>query len=170
MKLLKISFLIWMGLTFVNLQAQDKSERPSPPKTTTANVNGAQITIEYSSPAVKGRTIWGDLVPFETIWRTGANEATTLTTDKDISIGGKPLKAGKYSLFTIPSKNEWTIIINSVWDQWGDYNYDPSKDVLRFKASSYPLDEQLERLLIVVSPSGKVEIKWDELGVSFDIK
>lgn len=170
MKALKISFIMFMGLVCFNLQAQDKSQRPSPPKTSTANVNGAQITIDYSAPGVKGRTIWGDLVPYGTTWRTGANEATTITTDKDITIDGKKLKAGKYSLFTIPNKNEWTIIINSVWDQWGDYNYDSSKDVMRFKAHPYVLEEPQEMLLIDVNDSGNVSIQWDRLGVNFQIQ
>ena len=169
MKTLKISLLIFVSLLFVNLQAQDKKDRPSPPKSTTDNINGAQVTIDYSSPAVKDRTVWGDLVPYGVTWRTGANEATTLTTDKDIQIEGKTLKAGKYSLFTIPGEKEWTFIINSVWDQWGDYNYDSSKDVMRFTAIPYAIDDFRERLNIDIS-KGRVDVKWADLGVGFTIK
>src|SRR5690554_3410529 len=88
MKTLKISLILFVSLLCINLQAQDKKDRPSPPKVATATINGAQVTIDYSSPAVKGRTIWGDLVPYGVTWRTGANEATTLTTDKDIKVEG----------------------------------------------------------------------------------
>lgn len=170
MKLLKLSLFIFLGLVCANLQAQDKSSRPSPPKSSSAVVNDAQITIDYSSPGVKGRTIWGDLVPYNQVWRTGANEATTFTTDKDIAIAGKQLKAGKYSLFTIPAENEWTIILNDVWDQWGDYNYEASKDVMRFSAKPYALEEPEERLSIEVNKDGRVTIKWDRVGVSFSIQ
>jgi|SRR5690554_3359476 len=170
MKTLKISLVLFVSLLFINLQAQDKKDRPSPPKSTTAVINGAQVTIDYSSPAVKGRTIWGDLVPYGVTWRTGANEATTLTTDKDIKVEGKTLKAGKYSLFTIPGEKEWTFIINSVWDQWGDYNYDASKDVMRFTAAPYKLDEPQERMSIDVNSNGRVDVKWSDLGVGFTIK
>ena len=170
MKTLKISLVLFLSLLFVNLQAQDKKDRPSPPKSTTANINGAQVTIDYSSPAVKGRAVWGDLVPYGVTWRTGANEATTLTTDKDIKIEGKTLKAGKYSLFTIPGEKEWTFILNSVWDQWGDYNYDASKDAMRFSAAPYKLDESQERLSIDVNDKGRVDVKWADLGVGFTIK
>lgn len=169
MKTLKISLVLFVSLLFINLQAQDKQDRPSPPVSTTANINGAQVTIDYSSPAVKGRTIWGDLVPYGVTWRTGANEATTLTTDKDVMIEGKTLKAGKYSLFTIPGEKEWIFIINSVWDQWGDYNYDASKDVMRFNATPYKLDDFRERLNIDIE-KGRVEVKWGDLGVGFTIK
>src|SRR5258705_13398511 len=91
----------------------DKSSRPSPPATATGKVNGATITINYSSPSVKGRKIWGALVPYDKVWRAGANEATIFETDKDIKIEGKPLHAGKYSLYAIPGEKEWTFIFNS---------------------------------------------------------
>src|SRR5690554_6161681 len=170
MRLLKTSLILIVSMLCINLQAQEKSDRPSPPKTASATVNGTDVTIDYSSPAVKGRTVWGDLVPYGTTWRTGANEATTLTISDDVEIDGQVLKAGKYSLFTIPGEKEWTFIINSVWDQWGDYNYEVSKDVMRFKAEPYKLDKAQERLIFEISNSGKVEVKWDNLGVGFNIK
>jgi hypothetical protein len=96
-------------LLFVGLSAcaqGDKSSRPSPPATATGKVGGANITINYSSPSVKGRKIWGDLVPYGKVWRAGANEATTFETDKAITVEGKNLPAGKYSLFALPGENE----------------------------------------------------------------
>ena len=91
----------------------DKSKRPSPPETASGTVAGATITINYSSPSVKGRKIWGGLVPYDKVWRAGANEATTFETNKSIKIEGKELPAGKYSLFATPGENEWTVILNS---------------------------------------------------------
>ena len=92
---------------------EDKSKRPSPPATATGTVNGATITIDYSSPAVKGRKIWGGLVPYDKVWRAGANEATLFTTSKDILVEGKKLPAGKYSLYAIPGEKDWVIVFNS---------------------------------------------------------
>src|ERR1700740_1063096 len=90
------------------LSAQgDKSTRPSPPATATGKVNGATITIDYSSPAVKGRKIWGELVPYDKVWRTGANEATLFKTDKKIKVEGKSLPAGRYSVYTVPGEKAW---------------------------------------------------------------
>ena len=170
MKLFKTSMILFVSLLCINLQAQDKKDRPSPPKTATANVNGKEVIIEYSAPAVKGRTIWGDLVPYGKTWRTGANEATTLTISKDAKIDGEILKAGKYSLFTIPGEKEWTFIINSVWDQWGDYNYDASKDVMRFTSKPRELNEAQERLIFEISDAGMVEVKWDKIAAGFKIE
>ena len=110
-------------------------EKASPAKTAEGLVNGATITIHYSSPAVKGRTIWGDLVPFGKVWRAGANEATTFETNKDIKVEGKDLPAGKYSFFIIPGETQSTFIFNSETGQWGT-NYDESKDVLRVQVPS----------------------------------
>lgn len=148
---------------------EDKSQRPSPPKTATAMVDGGKVTIDYSTPGVKGRTIWGDLVPYDKVWRTGANEATTLTVEKDVEVEGKPLKAGKYSLFTIPGKKEWTFIINSTWDQWGAYNYDSAKDVMRFTVEPEKSDQFYERMTFNIDDDGDVDLYWDNLEVSFDI-
>src|SRR5215831_9717857 len=106
-----ISSMIWAQ--------SDKSKRPSPPATATGKVMGATIAIDYSSPSVKGRKIWGGLVPYDKVWRTGANEATLFSTDKEIKVEGKPLPAGKYSLYTIPGEKEWVIILNSQTGQWG---------------------------------------------------
>src|SRR5258707_15840760 len=91
----------------------------SPPAKAEGKVGGASITIAYSSPSVKGRKIWGDLVPYGKAWRAGANEATIFQTDKDIKVDGKELKAGKYSLFIVPGEKEWEFILNSETGQWG---------------------------------------------------
>jgi hypothetical protein len=156
-------------MTFVG-HAQDKSDRPSPPQTAEATVKGTKVLIDYSSPAAKGRDLYGDLVPYGKIWRTGANEATTVTVDKDVKIGGKTLKAGKYALFTIPGENDWEIIINSEWDQWGAYNYDASKDVLRTSVKPMKTDSNVESLRFNIDEGGLVVMAWGDTQVPFKIE
>lgn len=146
-----------------------KEERPSPLKMTTGMIDGVKITINYGSPAVKGRQIWGALVPYNEIWRTGANEATNIEFSKDVLIEGQELKAGKYGLFTIPGENEWTIIFNSVWDQWGAYDYDASKDVLRIKVVPKTHEPLAERLDFVIGKNG-ISLVWEKLEVYFSVK
>jgi hypothetical protein len=152
----------------------DKSKRPSPPATATGTVKGANITINYSSPSVKGRKIWGDLVPYDKVWRTGANEATIFQTDKDIKVEGKELKAGKYSLYTIPGEKEWVIIFNSQVGQWGitrsgETTEDPTKDVLRVTVKSKDSDEFNEQMKIAVEKK-EFTIYWEKLKVPVSIK
>jgi len=153
-------------LSAFSLIAQKKRE--SPPTTAKATVNGTEITINYSSPSVKGRTIWGGLVPYGKVWRTGANEATTIEVSADIAVGGNLLKKGKYSLFTIPGKDEWIIIINSNPGQWGAFSYDKSKDVMRL--TSKPTEnEAMESFTISISESGTVSLVWDKIKADFKI-
>ncbi|MHB8208478.1 DUF2911 domain-containing protein [Mucilaginibacter sp.] len=140
----------------------------SPRDSVSGKIGDATITINYGSPSVKGRKIWGGLVPYNAVWRTGANEATRFTTDKDITVEGKTLPAGTYGFFAIPGEKSWTIIFNSVANQWGAFKYDASKDVLRVTAT--PATEKMhERLIYKVKPQGFVLI-WDELKVPVSIK
>lgn len=147
---------------------EDKSSRPSPPKEAAGQIAGIDIKIDYSSPAVKGRTIWGDLEPYGEVWRTGANEATTIEVSQDVSIEGQTLAAGRYALFTIPNKDKWTVIFNTEADQWGDYNYDEDKDALRVEVVPSALKEQIERLEFMVR-EGDVALRWDRLEVAFKV-
>ena len=103
----------------------------SPPATATGKIGAATVTIVYSQPSARGRKIMGGLVPYGEVWRTGANEATTIEFDKPVKIEGKDLAAGKYALFTIPGENEWTIIINKDVKQWGAFKYKQEDDILR---------------------------------------
>lgn len=135
-------------------------ENASPAKTAEGTVNGAKISIKYGSPAVKGRTIWGDLVPFGEVWRAGANEATIFETDKDITVQGKDLPAGKYSFFIIPGESESTFIFNSETGQWG-LTYDEKKDVLRVPVQSQEAPSMEERLVYEVTKDG-FEMRWAE--------
>ncbi len=147
---------------------EDKSSRPSPPKEAIGQIGGIDIKIDYSSPAVKGRTIWGDLEPYGEVWRTGANEATTIEVSQDVTIEGQTLPAGRYALFTIPNKDKWTVIFNTEADQWGDYNYDEEKDALRVEVVPSALEEQIERLEFMVR-EGDVALRWDLLEVAFKV-
>src|SRR6476659_2856969 len=119
---MKLSLLLLLTsfLSFSAADLQAQAQRASPKLTSKGEIkHGANLTITYGSPSVKGRKIWGGLVPYDKVWRAGANEATQIETDKDLVVEGKKLPAGKYSLYTIPGENEWQIIINSQTGQWG---------------------------------------------------
>ncbi|MBL7816267.1 MAG: DUF2911 domain-containing protein [Saprospiraceae bacterium] len=166
----KLFILIASILVTSLAMAQDGKSKPSPAAIATGKIGDKTITITYAQPAVKGREIWGKLVPYNQVWRTGANEATTFEVDKDVKIEGQDLKAGKYSLFTIPTEGgEWTIIFNSVIKQWGAYSYDASKDVLRVKVKSAKSENLVERLTFNVA-SDSVILTWEKLSVSFKVQ
>ncbi len=162
------------GLFIASLAlGQDKASRPSPPAQATGKVGAATITIDYSSPSVKGRKIFGGLEPYGKAWRAGANEATIFQTDKDITVGGTPVKAGKYSLFAIPGENEWTVILNSETGQWGvkrggDANFDPAKNVASVKVKPKKSALQ-EKLVYEVNASGFV-LRWENTEVPVSVK
>jgi hypothetical protein len=152
----------------------DKSQRPSPPATATGKSGGATVTINYSSPAVKGRKVWGELVPYDKVWRAGANEATLFETDKDIKVEGKTLAKGKYSLYAIPGEKEWTIIFNSATGQWGinrdgSTTEDPAKDVLRVMVKPAKSAAAHERLAYTVDQKG-FALEWENLKVPVSLK
>jgi hypothetical protein len=163
-KMLLLSFaLLAATLTF----AQDAA-KPSPPAKAEGKIGGNAITINYSQPAVKGRKIWGDLVPFDQVWRTGANNATTITVSKDLKIGDKTLPAGRYGLFTIPTATTWTIIFNKEADQWGAYDYKEKKDALRVTTKSAKSDVFNERLTFAVKEKS-INLMWENLVVTLDV-
>ncbi len=162
------AFALLIGSS-IGVNAQDKMAKKSPMQTTEANVGDAKVTISYSAPSVRGRTIYGELVPFGKVWRTGANEATTIETSADITIGGENLKAGKYSLFSIPGKDGWTVIINSVSDQWGAYKYSEDKDVLRVDTDKIEMIDNKEQFEIMID-NGMLSFVWATTKVSVSIK
>ncbi len=150
-----------------NLSAQEK--RASPPATMEVKVGEATVTINYSQPSVKGRKIYGDLVPYGKVWRTGANEATTFSTDKDLMVNGKKLPAGTYALFTIPGEKEWTVIFNKVAKQWGAYKYDEKEDVLRITAKPVKT-EMTEKMTFKAGKNGMLYLDWAETRIPIAIK
>jgi hypothetical protein len=172
-KVLVVGLAGLMMSTLLSAQS-DKSARPSPPMTAKGKVGPATITIDYSSPSVKGRKIWGALVPYGAVWRAGANEATLFQTDKDIKIEGKSLPAGKYSLFATPGETEWAIIFNSETGQWGDKkngdaNLDPAKNVLTVKVKPVKSAGMNEKLVYAVTGNG-FALRWENLEVPVGIK
>lgn len=153
--------------------AQDKP-KASPAKTATGKAGGANITISYSAPSAKGRKVFGELVPFDKVWRAGANEATIFETDKDIMIEGQKLPAGKYSLYALPGDSEWSFIFNSQTGQWGikrggETSKDASKDVLTVKAKPAKSASMAETLAYEVTPTGFL-LRWENTEVPVTIK
>jgi hypothetical protein len=165
---LLFAIVMFIGVS-VNAQS-DKSKRASPPATVTQTLkSGAVVTIDYSQPSLKGRTIGKDIVPFGKVWRTGANEATIFETSKDLKIGGKMLPAGKYSLYTIPGEKEWTIIFNKTWNQSG-MTYKEEQDVLRFTAKPEKSEKMMEKMTFEIERDGEVQLLWGDLEVDFKVK
>jgi hypothetical protein len=146
----------------------------SPPAVVIQKVGTTEVMIKYAQPSVKGRLVFGTkeakaIVPFGEVWRTGANDATTIEFSADVTVQGKPLAKGVYSLFTIPGATEWTIIFNSDAKQWGAYTYKAEKDVLRVtaKVSEHAMTE---KFTIGVAANGQVTLDWDKSSVSFYVK
>ncbi|MCB0609429.1 MAG: DUF2911 domain-containing protein [Lewinella sp.] len=162
------------GLSAVLSAQRDKSTRPSPPAQTNATLGDLTIAIDYSQPSVKGREIWGGLVPYGEVWRTGANEATTFEVNADVQIQGKTLPAGKYSLFSIPGEEEWVFIFNKVPNQWGAFKYNPADDVLRITAKPGKAPVFTEKMSFEVAAKGDrmawVNLIWADLAIGFGIE
>jgi hypothetical protein len=143
----------------------------SPRKELSGVVAGVPVTINYGSPAVNNRKIYGDLVPFAKVWRTGANEATRITFGENVLVGkeAKELPAGTYSLFTLPdSRDSWTIIFNKAADQWGAYDYDAAEDALRVSGVSMANEEKAERMDFTIDGE-MVKLMWDDLIIGFTV-
>lgn len=154
----------------LNAFAQETKKPASPPATATGKIKDATITIAYSSPSVKGRTIWGGLEAYNKVWRAGANEATTFETDKDITVQGKPLPAGKYSFFLIPKESgTWTAIFNKEPKQWGAFKYEEAKDALRVDVKTKALPTRQENLVYKINNNG-FTTDWDKISVPVEIK
>ena len=170
MKKFLLLTLSLVAIIFVN--AQSTAAPKSPPATTKAELsNGTVITIDYSQPSVKGRTIGKDLEPLPgQVWRTGANKATTFEISKDATIEGKALPAGKYALFTLVDGSEWTIIFNKTADQWGAFKYKEADDVLRVNVKSEKAPAFAEKLTINAGKDGLVTILWGDNKVDFTVK
>ena len=202
MSSLKRSFVAFCAVLCFGVPAfaQIVTPRVSPKATVMQRIGVTDVTITYSRPGVKGRKIWGDplpeqaakvkgeatldnqnerpkdavIVPYGHVWRAGADEATLFVVSDDVLINGQKLAAGSYSLHTIPTKDEWTIVFNGTANQWGSFNYDPAKDTLRVKVKPQTMTENQEWLAYVVEPlsedSAQVNIRWEKLSVPFTIK
>lgn len=164
------ALLILLLLVFTStLFAQnDKSKRKSLPVVESKSIGDLSITIDYSAPSVNDREIWGNLVPYDKVWRTGANEATTISFSKDVKVNEHHVAAGTYSLFTKPDKTgEWLVILNSETDLWGSYKFDENKNVAQFEVKTREISDMYEKMTFTINEVGEVTFAWDHLSFSF---
>jgi hypothetical protein len=156
------------------LQSGDKKPL-SPPAKAEASIGGKSVVVNYAAPSMRGRKIYGELVPYGQVWRTGANAATTLTTDGDIMIGTAKVPAGTYTLFTLPTENGWKLIISKRLKDangkpaWGAFEYDQSQDLARVDMSVSKLPSPVETFTISFD-NGKMNLEWENTRASVDIK
>ena len=164
--------LAMMAAVAVRAQ-QDKSKRPSPPATAKCDLPGGKsITVDYSSPRLKGRHVGGEVAPYGEVWRTGANEATTFVTTADLMVGGKHVPAGNYTLFTIPNKDKWTLIISKKTGEWGIPYPGADSDLLRVEMKPSAASGSVENFTIAFDKGAKgctMRIEWDNSLASVDI-
>lgn len=168
----KLIFAATLLLAAMPVFGQTRTPRPSPKASLMQTVGVTDITLTYSRPGVKGRAIWGALVPYDKVWRTGANEATTIQFSNDVWINGNKLAKGTYSLHSIPGPTEWTFIFNSVADQWGSYSYDQTKDALRVKATPMAADfrEWMGfEIPELTTDTAKIVLRWEKIAVPFTV-
>ena len=156
------------------LARQDKSSRPSPPaKAECKLADGKTVTIDYSSPRAKGRKIFGGLVPYGQIWRAGANEATTFVTSSDITVGGKAVPAGKYTIFTVPAEDKWSLVVSKKTGEWGTAYPGPDNDLARIDMKVSKTSSSIENFTIAFDQSGSactLRMEWESTRASVDIK
>jgi Protein of unknown function (DUF2911) len=163
-----VSITLALSVVLVRAQ-QDKSKRPSPPAKATLDLGGGQsATVDYSSPRAKGRKVFGELVPFGQVWRTGANEATTLVNTTDLVVGGAVVPAGSYTLFTIPNKDKWVLIISKKTGEWGTDYPGPSNDLARVDMKVSTQSSPVENFTISFD-KGTMVIDWDTTRASVSV-
>jgi hypothetical protein len=164
-----LSALLVPGVAFAELELP----RPSPNAKAVQTVGLTEITVDYSSPAVKGRKIWGGLVPYGEVWRAGANATTKVTFGREVTIGDKTVTAGSYAFFVIPQKGNWTIILNKDWQQGGAFNYKKELDVLRLDVKPQAIAHR-ERLAYVFADfsdnGGALTLEWEKMRVALPFK
>jgi Protein of unknown function (DUF2911) len=153
---------------------QDKSSRPSPPAKAECKLpDGKTITVDYSSPRAKGRKIFGGLVPYGQVWRAGANEATTLVSASDITVGGKAVPAGKYTIFAIPGEDKWTLVISKKAGEWGTAYPGAENDLARIDMKTSKTSAPVENFTIAFDQNGNgctLRMEWENTRASVDIK
>jgi hypothetical protein len=147
--------------------------KKSLPAIATGNINGRKLVIKYHSPAVRDRIIWGGLVPYDQVWVTGAHMATSFESPADFSVGGKKIPAGRYALFTIPGRDEWTVIFNKNWDQHLADEYNQAEDAVRITVIPIEIPRQ-ERLMYAIDQTGEyacaIEMRWEKIRVRFPVE
>jgi hypothetical protein len=168
-------FILCVVIAHSSFAQEGSKPRVSPLSATSIRYKEGYLKIIYSQPQKHGREIFGKLVPFGEVWRTGANEATEMTITQDVAINGAQVKAGTYALFTIPEKEKWTIILNRDLGQWGAYNYNQKMDVLRFEVPSKAIPDSVvfEPFTIRIdqkTDTAEIFMLWDKTQVSFTIQ
>ena len=165
--------IIFMLVPLITFAQNEEKVRISPKAMVQQTVGFTDVSIEYSRPGVKGREIWGGLVPYHVVWRAGANEATKITFSTDVKINGKKLKAGSYGFFTIPTKDNWTLIFNKVADQWGAFEYNEAEDELRIEVT--PEEGDLQEWLAytitkTLDNAATIKLEWEKLKIPFMVE
>jgi len=168
----KILLSILMASALLNANAQIKTPAPSPTQTVKQDFGMSSIELIYSRPGMKGRKIFGDLVPWNVVWRTGANSATRIKFNDDVMFGGQALKAGEYALYTVPGENEWEVIINKGSANWGT-DYKKEDDIFKVKVRPMKIDQPVETFTMqfgnVKPTSTDLQIMWDKTAVTVPI-
>src|SRR5579872_3003301 len=161
-------------LSFSLVSMAPGQERKSPHDSTSVEVGGHKVTITYGRPYLKGRKMIGDHEPYGKVWRTGADEATTLETDVDLDINGLKVPKGTYALFTVPNPNAWTLIVNKTAKQWGAFNYKEGDDLGRTQMKVTKLSSPVEQFTIEMTPAGghgfTLKMKWQDVEASVPVK
>jgi hypothetical protein len=161
-----------IALSLTATATAEEKKRASPHEDVTATLAGKKVTVSYGRPSMKGRAIFGGLVPWGQVWRTGANEATTFTTEADVVIGGLKVPKGEYALFTIPTEKQWTLIVNKTAKQWGAFKYDEAQDLGRVPmtvTAAAAATKPVEQFKIEMTPAGKqltLKLAWDKTVAS----
>lgn len=174
MKKIAILFTAVMcSLITLNADAQLLMPQSSSSQTLIQEFGMGKVSVKYSRPNIKGRSISADLAPYGEVWRTGANDATVITFTDAVTLEGNPVSAGEYALFTIPGKDEWTIILNKESKQWGAYSYKQTEDVLRFKVKTAKLKDKVETFTItfndVTTSTARLDLIWGKIRVPVNI-
>lgn len=171
----KIAFtLAFLLCSLISIAQQIQMPQASPSAKIAQKVGLTDVTVDYSRPSTKDRKIFGELVPYGQVWRTGANGATVLSFSTDVLIDGKTIPAGQYALYAIPGKSEWTMILSKNIKLWGAIGYDPSEDILRFKAQPAKLSKKSETFEIsfanMTDTGSDISLKWEKTKVDFRIE
>ncbi len=169
MKKVSVVLLFILSFTLLAAAQQDKSKRPSPPAQAQCRLpDGKAITVDYSSPRLKGRKVGGEVAPYGEVWRTGANEATTFVTTANLSVEGKDVPAGSYTIFTVPGQDQWTLIINKKTGEWGiPYHYE-SDELARVPMQVGKTSAPVENFTISFDQSGgcTLQLSWGDTQAS----
>jgi hypothetical protein len=172
MKKIAVTFVFVFALCLISSAQQEKSKRPSPPAQAQCKFSdGKTITVDYSSPRMKGRKIFGELVPYGQVWRTGANEATTFVTTAPVSAGGRDIPAGSYTIFTVPEQNKWTLIVSKHTGEWGiPYKYE-SEEIARIPMSASQTPGPVENFTVSFDQGGgtcTMKLSWEQTQASVE--